>query len=372
MPTSATATTNYPTNFPTRYYDERSDGTPCGFYTDHADHTVQQFAYIDRTLMVPMREIAERLGLAHWHWAQRAIEQHCRRNNLEMPRAHTRPNARRTARNVGGMRRFGIEIEFNRGSGYAEDMRQAIVDSAQAAGFSARVENYNHDVRTWWKMTSDATVTGGEFVSPIMGEDDAAINEACQMVRFVKQHGGVTGRNVGMHVHHNVTDFDRSQMGSLVRNLRDVEQAMIAFVPSHRTNGTQSYGANRISDHGWMMLAEYVESGRLLPEYASRSLANRVSGCPVGRYSSFNFNSVLTYGTVEFRLLGHTLNTAKIASWIKVGQAIVRMSKLGIEFNGTTGPQAMCDRLVADGGLAPAAARRFMQEIVRRNPALAA
>ena len=42
------------------------------------------------------------------------------------------------------------------------------------------------------------------------------------------------------------------------------------------------------------------------------------------QWSSFSF----TYGTVECRLLGHTLNTIKVRSWIRTLQAVVEASRL--------------------------------------------
>jgi hypothetical protein len=175
-----------------------------------------------------------------------------------------------------------------------------------------------------------------------------------------------------MHVHHDITDFSQDDMRRVVRNLRHVEAAMASFVPSHRIDGSNSCGARLISDWGWNDLESYVNNGSLLPQNARRSTSNRHGGCPVTRYSSFNFNSVLTYGTIEFRLLGHTLNTAKVKAWIELGQALMKFTKEGGEFTRTMNATEMTDTLVASGHLSRWAARRFCQEVARRHPATVA
>jgi hypothetical protein len=359
-------TTGYIPDVATRHYAERSDGTPSGEFTNHADHTIQRRAYEMRIARNTFAGITRTLGLQHWHWAQRAVEQHARRNNLEMPRAHARMASRRVTTPTGN-RRFGIEIEFHRGGQNANEMRRNIVDLAVRGGYDARLESYNHDVNTWWKMTTDATVTGGELVSPIMSESSEAIDEALQMVRYVKEAGGTTGATVGMHVHHNVQDHDAADMVRLITNIRHTARIFEMFVPSHRINGSQSYGARTISDRSWNALIDAATNGSLVPR-TERTRAARNDGCPVGRYSSFNFNSVLTYGTVEFRLLGHTLNTAKIKAWIMVGQALVRFGKTGNRFDSTMSANEMITALVERADLPAATGRRFLAEINRRHP----
>lgn len=359
MPASDTARTVRPT----RYYDAYN-GFDAGFYTDHADRQVAAEAFELRCGRVAFTAIATSLGLQHWDRAQSAVRAHARRTGVAEPRTARRAprSTRRTT-----ARRFGIEVEYNRGSGgYGQNAR--IVEALNAAGINAREVGYTHDTTPFWKMTYDATVTGGELVSPIMDGSAESIEEVRQVVNTVKAHGGATSTRVGMHVHHDATDFNRSELVSLCRNLRTAERMMMSFVHPDRYTGVNSFGASAIGEYGWDRIVAAAEDGRLAPS-TDRTRANRVGGI-VNRYSTFNFNALLTYGTVEFRLLGGTLNTVKVRSWIEVGQAIMRASKAGAEMSlvNTTTPEAFTAFLAEHGELSTWAAERFAREVRRRNP----
>jgi hypothetical protein len=258
-------------------------------------------------------------------------------------------------------RRFGLEVEFNAANGATA--RHAITDALNGQGVACQVESYNHDTRPHWKMTTDATVSGGELVSPIMDGSPASLQEVRKVLNTVKAHGGTTGRNVGMHVHLDVNDFRRGDMIRLVANLRAAADVLYAYVPDHRHNGSQTYGARRLTQSQWDDLAAYVADGRLSPEYLSRTRANRNYGCPVARYSAFNFNSVLTYGTVEVRLLGHTLNTVKVRNWISVLSGIFNATKRGVEFR----HGHILETLVTEGDVTQEVADAFRAECSRRG-----
>jgi hypothetical protein len=273
------------------------------------------------------------------------------------------------------IRHYGIEVEFHRGSG-SYNQRGRIVAAAIADGVEAYdYEGYDvsHSDQVGgrrWKMTTDATVTGGEIVSPIMDGDGASLDEVRKILRAVKDEGGSTGRNVGMHVHHDVRDLDAQQMLTLVDNLRDCQAAMMRFVPGHRYDGSNHYGASALSAMEFEFVRNEVAAGGLRPAGARHTVRNRSHGCPVGRYRFFNFNSVLTYGTVEFRALGNTLNPIKVRAWVEVGQALVAFSKSGGRFDTTispVSPEGMTERLVSDGFLGTTAANKFVRVCATRT-----
>ena len=218
-----------------------------------------------------------------------------------------------------GRCRFGIEIEFDQGN------RHDIMQMLQRAGICCLDTGYTHEVTRFWKMTTDATVTGGELVSPIMRGDDESIDLVRQAIRLVKEGGGVTSRNVGMHVHLDVTQFTTAQLKALVKNLQRTEMLLAGFVPSHRYDGSNGCGASLMQGSEWDALHEWVANVDAAERERSRH--NREGSAPVTRYRSFNFNSLLTYGTVECRLLGHTLNTVKVRTWIRALQSIIEASR---------------------------------------------
>ena len=220
-----------------------------------------------------------------------------------------------------GRCRIGVEVEFN---GPHVD-RHVLASEITNRGIACLSTGYGHQTQRFWKMTTDATVSGGECVSPILPGDDTSIEQVREVIRLIKAHGGTTGRNVGMHVHLDVTQFRKRQLEALAHNLAACQDALAAFVPDHRWNGGNSYGATLLDDRQWDRIHGWIGSVDIGQRHRSRD--NREQSCPVGRYSAFNFNSLLTYGTVEVRLLGHTLNTIKVRTWIRVLQAIVVGSK---------------------------------------------
>jgi hypothetical protein len=357
----------YPTAPDFRRIRNGWEDVPGGTYADHQDIRVAAVAFQWRRTGLTYQQVADRCHIQTFRMAEQAVARYCRTYRTDTPRTYRR--TRRTTAPTA--RRYGIEIEFNAGYGGGY-LRQQIVAELQARGIDAVLEHYNHDVRPHWKMTTDATVTGGELVSPVMDGTPESIEQVLEVIRTVKQCGGTTGRNVGMHVHHDVTDYTQEDMMRLVRTLQCVEDALCAYVPAHRHDGSSGYGARRIHATDWNRLSAAISGGHLLPQNARRTAGNRSSGCPVSRYSSINWNSVLTYGTVEIRLLGHTLNTVKVQTWLEVTTAIFRAVKAGHELTAYTNATDMVAWLQENGGLSARSATRYQDTVAARNPAMAA
>lgn len=253
-----------------------------------------------------------------------------------------------------GRCRFGIEVEFNSGN------RHDIMNLLQRNGMPVLDTGYTHEVVRYWKMTTDASVTGGELVSPIMAGDDASIEQVRQAIRLVKQGGGVTGAGVGMHVHLDVTQFTSAQLKALAKNLRRAEKFFASFVPEHRYNDTN--WTRLMTVHEWDTLDNWLDDVDMRER--SRNRENRIRSCPIDRYRAFNFNALLTYGTVECRLLGHTLNTIKVRTWIRVLQAMIEASRQRRAVpTGTDVLSWLCEH----GQLEVEHAEQFRSVVTRRN-----
>lgn len=367
--TNTTAQTVRPAGTQTRWYDLRPSGnyipgtgwvdSPAGLYTDHRCPVAGEMAYSLRATGAGYREVREALGFQTDHWTQNAIERHARTHNLEVPRRYTR---RATPAEL---RRFGIELEYN-----GRGTRYDVTANAQRRGLNVQTVGYGHDIVGYWKNTTDATVTGGELVSPIMSGSAESIEEVLEAIRAIKEAGGSTGRNVGMHVHLDANDFDRDALTRLVDTMQAVEGCLMAYVPTHRWDRSNTYGATRIGDYGWAQLRNAVTGGSLYPA-SQRTRQARQGGCPVTRYSSVNWNSLLTYGTVEVRLLGHTLNTVKVRVWLEVLTALMRYVRNGGCLNGTATVSEFVEAL-RTAGLSRSTADRYVQECERRSNGAAA
>lgn len=260
-------------------------------------------------------------------------------------------------------RGFGVELEFGRGSGHY-GQQSAIVATLVADGLHAYMANgYGHEVPHGWKMTSDATVTGGELVSPILRSAEGH-RQTRVALAAIRQHGGVASASQGLHVHHDVTDFDAAALTRLIRNLRWAEEALMGYVPRRRwaTRGS-GFAARRLTASEWDQYEALVRHGSLRPG-RDRGARGRYH-----RYIAWNFNAVLVYGSLEWRLLGHTLNARKVATWVKVGQAMHAYSLAGGEFGQTVTAREMVDALADAGHLARHEADRYVAQVNTREAA---
>lgn len=387
------------TELPTRWYPTRAvtvqgqvETIPAGVYTDHSSALVEQRVYDLRNRQGDDRltheDIAAMLNLGHWRISYNVARNLGRRRDGENGRdrdgqltyrswnmrrddrgrapgaAPARPGARADTGLVAG--RFGIEIEFNAASGrngYA--IREDAAAAMRALGIAVEVESYNHTTRRHWKMTTDATVTGGECVSPIMAGDTASLDEVRDVLTAIKDAGGTTGSNVGMHVHHDVTDFDNpDDRVRLVTELQHVERALGAFVAPHRTNGTASCGATFMDTREWDMVRRNVVN--ITPGVGRTGYNDSYS--TVSRYRFLNIEGPMAkYGTVEFRGLGHTMHAGKVRTWVRIGQAILAHIRNGGTFPADCTPAQLVSTLVDARCLGPRAGERFLAECARRT-----
>ncbi len=371
---------------------------PEGVFTDWQNDEVREYVYARRQQrpQPTMAEIADEAGFQHWLRVARASDAQARRVRADRARgnAEYRPESdhRRWARSQRNMRtntgaaparqgsrpdgslvvrRFGQEIEFNRGehrdsvySSEADALRLSIVNAINDAGMTARVEGYNHQTRPYWKMTTDVTVSGGELVSPIMAGDTASLDEARDVLRIVKEQGGTPGRTVGMHIHIDCTDFTTpGSRRRLIDTLAMAQSPMSQFVPRFRTTGELGNSAGLLSGSEFDILRRAVET--LVPGADGRGY--RRSGY-VDRSRFINVESpMLKYGTVEFRGLGNTLHLGKVRVWIRICQAVVEAAKQGVVLPMNATPAEFASALVDANLLGQRAASRFVAECDRRQ-----
>lgn len=263
-------------------------------------------------------------------------------------------------------RRFGVEIEY---SNYTVD-RGHLAQLIRDAGQPAEWEDYNHRQRAHWKCTTDATVSGGEVVSPILRGKPGyeAVKAVC---RAIKAAGGSVDRQCGLHVHHDVTDFDNDGITRLVRNIKNAQTALAGYVSSSRSR-------NR-----WCPTMTAAEFDQIEARFRAGEVALRGgSGCPVDswcnggrcnhRYRAWNFTSILSYGTVEFRIMSGSLNAPKIRTWIEVGSALVEFTKQGGEITESVSARQLVDLLVDARLLTRATADKFINRVRALHGARAA
>lgn len=370
MPATNTVAASLPTRT-YRTYQGAEGYVPGGQFTDHLDPAVQARAFElwnDQHLSFP--QVASILGMHRWTHARTACDQHSRRHQVASRFIARGPRTGRQAASTGDLvgdllnRRFGVEIEY--GGDYYTHGPAAAERALRAAGLEAQQASYTHATVPHWKCTTDGSVSGGEVVSPILRGEQGWTDMRSAM-RAIRAMGGRANTSCGLHIHHDVTDFDQDGMRALVANLRACQDALMNYVSARRWNGSWS---PKLTGGQWDSLTRGVEHDNLMPQ-TSRSTTYREYGtCNVTRYVAFNFNSVLTYGTVEFRSLQGTLDAGVARAWIAVGQAVVEFSRLHRTFAPATAVTSvdMTDRLVAEGLLTRRMADRFLSGCRRLNP----
>jgi len=333
------------TDSPRSYYGVRPDGTAAGWFTNHRDLTVAEQAFELRQRGLTYVAIADRLGFQHWDHAQSAVRAHARRAGAEARVSFRAPARRRTATVAGQRNRtfawlsadpnalFGVEVECARGTMPVSRTDQQMAGgypiahataAIVAAGINAAAERYNHSTPTGhWKVTYDCTVTGVEAVSPKL-HGDAGMAEVGTVMTALRRAGAREGG--GVHVHHNVADFDQTQMMTLVDNIEATQRLLSRYLPGSRQRSSWCPLASR---YDFAEYREAIRTGRLT------AVGHYNGGGGRYRFASLS-ERTRTYGTVEFRGHGPTLNGSKLRTWVSVTQAVVQAARIGVTLTCTT------------------------------------
>ncbi len=236
-------------------------------------------------------------------------------------------------------RTFGVEIEVSRGT-----QREALA-ALTAAGINARIEFYNHEVRSTWKITTDATVPFGyELVSPVLrGSDGFA--ELRTVLDALASTGHAVDRSAGLHVHIGVPEFGLSELKKIAKIYMKFERVIDSFMPPSRREGR-----NRMVRSCWNVIARRDNIGRRVVCQKAREVSEAeafrvVDGCETEeqlrstwgtRYRKLNLMSFWKYRTVEFRHHSGTLNADKAENWVKFCMMLVSGAANGAPKANTT------------------------------------
>lgn len=184
--------------------------------------------------------------------------------------------------------RAGIEIEFA-----LDHPLDQVVQRLDEQGLDAQQEEYNHQVRDHWKVTTDSSC-GYELVSPILTE--ATVRSVTPAMRSVANAGGYITDSCGLHVHIELPGMDRDY-GLLVAGLyHDAYEMLTPLFTEERLHNEYAQFVDDRDD--WL--------GFILDE----------------RYSAVNLQAVYRQGTVEFRQHQGTLNARRAFAWVSTCDAL--------------------------------------------------
>lgn len=234
-------------------------------------------------------------------------------------------------------RTFGIEIEAHLPAG--KSRYELALFIRHEASIYACVEDYNHDTRHHWKLTTNSSLgwdreRNVEVVSPVL-RGAAGVAEAGRVVKAMNDFGCTVSVKCGLHVHVGAADLPLEQMRALAINFVHCETAFDAIVPPSRRRDANHYVmSNRTAFGGGYdnesinrAIDAYLEVqtiGDLIRVVSSVARLGQSYGT---RYRKLNMEAYHRYQTVEFRQHSGTVDAEKVMNWIRLCVAFVERSK---------------------------------------------
>lgn len=220
----------------------------------------------------------------------------------------------RTLQNFNEERTFGVEIEFTTAT------REEVARLMNAKGVSAYVEGYNHSTKNHWKVITDSSC-GYELVSPPLKgrEGMEQLRKACEAL---KEAGAKVDRRCGLHVHHDINDYNAKQIANIFAIYIKLETTIDTLVPnSRRANNNRFCGS----------LFAGTTQQNILNKLKEVNSLDDIKNIWHTRYVKVNFQSYVKYGTIEFRQHSGSTEFDKIYNWILLTQQIVDMAATPVQ-----------------------------------------
>lgn len=194
------------------------------------------------------------------------------------------------------MRKFGVELEYLGGNA-------VVVEALRAAGLDCAFEGYNHQTRSHWKVVTDASVPGGyELVTPPLSN----LTTLRAGVDALQSTNATVDRNCGLHVHIEAAGLTELQLCNVVKFYSANEAHIDAFMPPSRHESRWCKSLRRASN---------LDACTTMHE-----LRRALHG---DRYWKVNVECYWRQGTVEFRQHSGSVDSAKVANWVELLQALV-------------------------------------------------
>lgn len=209
--------------------------------------------------------------------------------------------------------RFGVEIEFADGPDSAE-----AADLLESVGLACSSEDYNHAVRSHWKVVPDSSC-GLELVSPPLHWHQRL--DVRRAITALRDGGAEVNIDCGFHVHHEwpwwgilSTSESNDRLIRLLQLYRATEPLLRRILAPSRWEdnrfcrwdlaNTETYCGNcgtsqmgPCPTHQWQVEASYLWANR---------------------YVAVNVTALERQQTVEFRQHHGTLNYTKALAWVEL------------------------------------------------------
>lgn len=207
-------------------------------------------------------------------------------------------------------RRFGVEFEaYNVNE---DTLRNAL----ENAGIRCEIERYNHTTRGYWKIVSDASLSGNntfELVSPIL-KGEAGLLELEKVCKVLEECHAKVNRSCGTHVHMDATGMNMNTWKNIYKNYARLENVIDGFMPLSRRNNMYCRGFRDFTN-----FETQIDEAETLGDIA------RIFGN--SRYFKINPVSYARHNTCEFRQHSGTVEFVKIGTWVRFLNNLIDYSK---------------------------------------------
>lgn len=197
--------------------------------------------------------------------------------------------------------KFGIEMEVA-----TSKSRVEIANALREAGIKIKETSYGAPVeQNAWKIHRDGSLgKGWEIVSPPLTSLDE-VEIVTNVLRKVLKVRCTS--KCGLHIHHDVSDFNLEQLKNIYRLYCKYEGNAIASIQSPTRKNNRYCGRTSLFLDDVLRSGSIVEFKRAVPT----------------RYLTVNSHSYVKYGTIEFRGAQGTVDINRIRAWVELTHKIV-------------------------------------------------
>ena len=205
---------------------------------------------------------------------------------------------------------YGLEVEWENKS--TRDVYTHLFDNLDQSDTPVARESYNHSTRPHWKITTDATVSGGEIVSPILKGKrgiDQAVKVFTELHNYL-ENGDIT-RRCGYHVHISKRSghWTSEEVKKIYLRFLQLEDKIDEFIPRSRRGNSSRWCQSNKRQSRFNRWIQGVDTTGVDEHYIGRATNTR--------YTKLNLQPLNRYGTMEFRMHGGTSDPTKISNWVR-------------------------------------------------------
>jgi hypothetical protein len=207
-------------------------------------------------------------------------------------------------------RKYGIEIEFT-----GID-RQAAASVVRAAGIDVAAEEYNHNIRGYWKIITDSSC-GLEAVSPPL-EGEEGLEQIKKVCAALKGAGAKVNKDCGVHVHMEATDFTLDNFKNLFKYWAKFEDVFDSLMPASRRLQDNTYCRSNLKAIANNAQNHAIACERIFERIDAMQTIDDIKDIYPTRYYKLNPHSYWRYGTIEVRHHNGSLDGEKLTNWVRL------------------------------------------------------